>query len=247
MSFGLCCARQLAQRVVVDRLRVRADEVRHHLERLARVVERVAVSEVAAVREVEAEDRVAGRAGREVDRHVRLGAGVRLDVDVVATEELLGAGARQLLGDVHALAAAVVALAGVAFGVLVGHHRTHGREHRGGDEVLGRDQLESLVLAAALVADGGRDLGVALADRGLQEVEERAAFVLVHDVAPCPEATLRPGLVVPGRPDPGPRTRSLFRSCPRGADAGRSRTAWPGRCRASGSRRRARWCARPCR
>ena len=49
---------------------------------------------------------------RQVDGHVGLGAGVRLDVGVLGAEELLGALDGQRLDHVDELAAAVVALAG---------------------------------------------------------------------------------------------------------------------------------------
>ena len=61
---------------------------------------------------------------------------------------------------VHELAAAVVALARIALGVLVGEHGAQRLQHRLGDEVLGGDQLELRALAARLVADGAADLGV---------------------------------------------------------------------------------------
>jgi hypothetical protein len=75
-------------------------------------IERVAVGQVAAVREVHAEHRVARLEQRQVDRHVGLRAGMRLDVGVVGAEERPGAADGGALGDVDELAAAVVPLAG---------------------------------------------------------------------------------------------------------------------------------------
>ena len=77
----------------------------------------------------QAHDRVAGLQQRVVDGGVGLRAGVRLDVGVLGAEQRLGAVDRELLDDVDVLAAAVVALARVALGVLVGQHgalRTRG-------------------------------------------------------------------------------------------------------------------------
>ena len=88
------------------------------------------------------EDGVARLQQREVDGHVGLRAGVRLHVGVLGAEELLGAVDGQRLGDVDELAAAVVALAGVALGVLVGQHRAGRLQHGLADEVLRGDQLE---------------------------------------------------------------------------------------------------------
>ena len=69
------------------------------------------------------------------------------------------------LGDVDEFAAAVVALAGIALGVLVRHHRAGGFEHGAADEVLGGDQLESRILAVELVADGPGNLGIGFGER----------------------------------------------------------------------------------
>ena len=110
--FGLVLVREALDLVVVDRLGLRVQAVRHEVEPLAREVDRRAVGEVAAVGEAHAEDRVAGVEHRVVDGHVGLRAGVRLDVGVVGAEQLLGAVAGDVLDDVDDLAAAVVALAG---------------------------------------------------------------------------------------------------------------------------------------
>ena len=118
----------------------------------------MAVRQVAAVRQVHAEHGVARLEQRQVDRHVRLRAGVRLHVGVVGAEQRLRARDRRALDDVDELAAAVVALARIALGVLVRQHRAGGFEHRAADEVLRRDQLEAAVLAVQLVAKRGGDL-----------------------------------------------------------------------------------------
>ena len=85
---------------------------------------------------------VPGSSHGEVGGEVRRRPGVRLDVGVVGAEELLHAVAGQVLGHVHPLAAAVVALARQALGVLVREHGAGRLEHGVADEVLGRDQLE---------------------------------------------------------------------------------------------------------
>ncbi len=77
-------------------------------------------------------------------------AGVRLHVGEAAAEQLLRALDGEVLGDVDELAAAVVALAGIAFGVLVGQHRALRLQHGAGDDVLGGDQLDLVALATIL-------------------------------------------------------------------------------------------------
>ena len=84
------------------------------------------------------------------------GAGVRLDVGVLGAEERLGAVAGEVLDLVDDLAAAVVALAGNALGVLVVEPRAERLEHRDRGEVLRGDELERLLLARPAPRRGGR-------------------------------------------------------------------------------------------
>ena len=96
-----------------------------------------------------------------VDGDVGGSAGVRLHVGVFGAEQFLGAIDGELLDFVGVFAAAVVALAGIAFGVFVGEDRAHGFEHGFGDEIFAGDELEAGGLAAGFVAqqigDGGID------------------------------------------------------------------------------------------
>ena len=87
----LVLVRQPLELVVVDPLVVLAHAVGDDRVELAGEVERMAVRQVAAVRQVHAEHGVARLQQREVDRHVRLRAGVRLHVGVLGAEQLLGA------------------------------------------------------------------------------------------------------------------------------------------------------------
>src|SRR5579864_9839717 len=113
----------------------------------------MAVCQVAAVRQVHAEDRVARIQYAGVGGLVGLRAGVRLHVGVFGTIELLGAFARQIFDHVHVFAAAVIPLAGVTFGVLVGEHAAGGFENRFGGEIFAGDQFQARVLAFGLLAD----------------------------------------------------------------------------------------------
>ena len=97
---------------------------------------------------------------REIRGRVRLRAGVRLHVRVGGAEQLLGAIDRELLGDVDVLAAAVVALARIAFGVLVREHRALRLEHARARVVLGSDQLDVVFLALPLGVERRLELGI---------------------------------------------------------------------------------------
>ena len=152
------------QLVVVDELGVAADLVKRGPVELAAEAQPVAVGQVAAVREIEAENRVAGLQDRRIGRGVGLRAGVRLHVDVLAAEDLLGAIAGQVLDHVGVLAAAVVAAAGVALGVFIGEDGAGRLEHCFGDEVFAGNHLQPLVLAEGFVVKGGGDVGVGLGE-----------------------------------------------------------------------------------
>jgi hypothetical protein len=139
--------------VVVDEVRLARDAVVDDVVEPAREVHLQAVRQVAAVRELEREDRVAGVEAREVHGHVRLRSRVRLDVRVLGAEEGLRAVDRELLDLVHDLAASVVAPAGVALGVLVRRHAADRFQHRRPREVLGGDELDLAPLALELAPE----------------------------------------------------------------------------------------------
>ena len=79
---------------------------------------------------------------------------------VLGAEDLLRAVDRELLDLVHHLAAAVVALARIALGVLVGQDRALRLANRARDPVLGRDQLDVVFLALPFAGDRRRQFGV---------------------------------------------------------------------------------------
>ena len=112
--------------------------------------------------QVHAQHRVAGLAQSHIDGVVGLSAGVGLDVGKFRVEQLAGPLDSKVLRHVHALAAAVIPLAGVALGVLVGEHAAHGGKHRLGNDVLRRDELNVVVLALILRPDGRAHLGIVL-------------------------------------------------------------------------------------
>ncbi len=173
MSFGRVCEREPLDLVHVDEVGLRADLVGRDVVELPRDVELHPVREMAAVREREAHDPVARVEQRVEDLRVGGRPGVRLDVRVLGAEQLLGAVDRELLDDVHVLAAAVVAPPGVALGVLVRQHAALALQDRLRDEVLGGDHLQRALLAIELEADGLGDLRVDLGERAVEEVRRQ--------------------------------------------------------------------------
>ena len=183
--------REAEHLVVVDEIRLAAHAVVGDRVQASGEVDLEPVCEMAAVRELEREDRVAVLERGQVDGHVRLRARVRLHVRVLGAEERERTVDRGLLDLVDHLAAAVVALAGVALGVLVRRHRSDGLEDRRPREVLGGDQLDLAALALELAPEELGDLGVDLGDPGGAKLLERlvrdghAGMVLraPHDLA----------------------------------------------------------------
>ncbi len=125
------------------------------------------VRQVAAVREIHAEDRVARLQRGHVNGNVRLRARMGLHVGVLRAKQSFRAVDRQLLGAVGEFAAAVVALAGIALGVLVGEHRAHRFQHRFGNEIFRGDQLEARALAASFVAQHFGDFRIDFLQRAV--------------------------------------------------------------------------------
>ena len=165
ISFGLLALGDGFHLVVVDGLGVSADVIEGGAIELAAEAEPVAVRQMAAVGEIEAKDGIARSENGGVGRGVGLRAGVRLHVDVLGAEDLLGAIAGEILNNVGVFASAIVAAAWVAFGVFVGEDGAGGLQHRFGDEVFAGNHLQPLVLAEGFMVDGGGDLGVGLGKR----------------------------------------------------------------------------------
>src|SRR3954468_7416944 len=121
--------------------------------------------EVPAMRERHPEDGIAGFEHRGVYGLVGLTARMRLDVRVGAVEQLLGTIDCELLGDIHVLATAVIALARIAFSVLVGEHRALCLQHSRAGVVLGSDELDVVFLTLALRRQGVSELWIEAGDR----------------------------------------------------------------------------------
>ncbi|MNF99312.1 hypothetical protein D3C84_822050 [compost metagenome] len=120
------------------------------------------MGQVTTVGQAHAQDGVASRQQGQVNGAVGLRAGVRLNVGVVGAEQLFCSINCKLLDDVDVLATAVVALARVAFGVLVGQYRALSFHHRWAGVVFRSDQLDVFFLALSFLLHGGKKVGVVL-------------------------------------------------------------------------------------
>src|SRR5262245_40982069 len=109
------------------------------------------VRQMTAMRKIHSENGVAVIACSQVDGHIGLASGMRLHVDVIGVEELLGAIDRRSFDDVGKFTSSIIAFARITFGIFIGEDRTGGLEHSFGNEVLRRNQFEPLMLPAGFV------------------------------------------------------------------------------------------------
>jgi len=158
--FGLMFFGEAFDFVVVDAFVFFADAVGDELVHAAGKIERVAVGQMAAVGEIHAEDDVVFLQRGHIDGDVGGSAGVGLHVGVFGAEEFFGAVDGELFDFVGVFAAAVVAFAGIAFGVLVGEDRAHGFEDGFRDEVFTGDEFEAGGFALRFFAEEFGDLRV---------------------------------------------------------------------------------------
>ena len=161
---GLAFLGNAHQIVVIDPLRLLRNAVGYDVEVLAGEVYRAAVCEMPAMGQVHAQNGVTGLQHGKIHGDIGLRAGVGLHIGVLRAKDLAGAGAGQLLHHVHILAAAVIAVAGVTLGVLVGKVRARGGQYGGAHEVLAGDELQMVPLAAQLLPHGGGEFGVGSGD-----------------------------------------------------------------------------------
>ncbi len=159
---GLALLSDAVELIVVDLLGLIVEGIGDLMEVLAGDVDRAAVGQVTAVGEVHAHVGVAGLEQSLERGEVGGSTGVGLDVGVLSAEQLAGALTSDLFGLVDAVAAAVVTLAGITLGILVGKAGAHRHHDGGGDDILGSDQLDVALLAVIFLLNGGADFGVIL-------------------------------------------------------------------------------------
>ena len=145
-DFGTALSGGFQQGVVVDGL-VLPQTIGHDMEIFSGDIYGAAVAQVAAVCQIHAKNSIAGLRQSEECRQIGVGTGMGLDVGIVAAEQLTGSLSRQLLRHVHCIAAAVVAVAGIALGILIGKAGTHRQHDRGTDNVFRSNQLNIALLA----------------------------------------------------------------------------------------------------
>jgi hypothetical protein len=115
-------AREFGDLVHVDALVLAPHAIGHRLEPFARHVDRRPMSQMPTGRQIEPHEGVAGLHQRKENFRVSRSAGMRLHIGELAAEQSGRPLDRQPLGNIHELAAAVVALARQTFGIFVGEN-----------------------------------------------------------------------------------------------------------------------------
>ena len=145
----LVLARHGGELVVINPLVVLAHAVVDDFKKFAGEIRLVAVGQMAAVAQIHREHLVAGFEHGKIDGHVRLAAGMRLDVGVFRAEQFFRAVNGELLDGVNVFAAAIPAFLRQALGVFVREHGALGFQHRRADKIFAGDQLDVFLLAHA--------------------------------------------------------------------------------------------------
>ena len=120
------------------------------------------MGQVSTMSQGEAQDRVARLRDGHQHGCIRLSTGMGLHIGVLRAEDLLGTVPGEVLNDVHIFAAPVVPTPRVPLRIFVRQHRTLGLKDRSGNEVLTRNHLERVPLAAQFAGNGVGNLGVEL-------------------------------------------------------------------------------------
>ena len=128
------------------------------------------------MREVHPEDGVAWLQECEVDRHVGACSRVWLDVCVFGAKDLLCTVTGDVFDDIHPFAPAVVAVAWVAFGVLVCQRASLRFTNSTRDNIFAGNQLEFVCLPGILAADCCKHIRVSFREVGFKRRQRMASF-----------------------------------------------------------------------
>ena len=118
--------------------------------------------QVTSMRGVHSQNGVSGLEGGKIYRHIGLGAGVRLDVDMIGPEELFGPLDSQGLHDIDKFAPIVVSLSRVTFGVFVGHDAALGFENRLAHKIFRWNQFQFSRLSPGFLENGTGYVGICI-------------------------------------------------------------------------------------
>ena len=147
------------------------------------------MGKVSAVCQIHAHYSVARLKECKLDSHVGLCAGVGLNIHISAAEKLFSPLPSQLLGDIYALAAAVIALSRVAFGIFVCHYASVGLKHGVGNIVLGCDKLDVMILSGLFLLYCSPDFRVCIFQMVVKKSHDfLPVCVFLHFISKAPNS-----------------------------------------------------------
>ena len=147
MRRGFVLPGELRYLIVVYTFGVAIDSVSDDVVEFPRDIRRRSVGEVTTVSEIHTENRVARGKKREINRHIRLAAGMGLNVGVLRTEELTRPITSEVFRFVNVFTPTIVPFSRIPFGVFVGQDGPGRFENSVARIVLTRDEFELLRLA----------------------------------------------------------------------------------------------------
>jgi len=125
--------------------------------------------QMAAMRQIEPQNRVPmlqnGHISRRIGLRTRMRLHIRVNCHSRHSKKLLGPVPSEIFNHVRILAAAVIPLPRIPFGILVRKHRTGSLKHGFRNEVLAGNHLQPLVLAQHFMVNGGSHLRIGLGER----------------------------------------------------------------------------------
>ncbi len=138
------------------------DIILESLEHETREVDGTAVAQVTAVAQIETEKFVTGLQTCHEHGHVGLCSRVGLNVGPLCAKHLLEAVDSDKLCFVHHFTSAVITVAGIALGILVGEARAHGLHHLVTDEIFRGNKFDAFLLTLMFAFDDVEDCVVSL-------------------------------------------------------------------------------------
>jgi hypothetical protein len=115
---------------------------------------------MSAVCEIHRKNLVTGLKKRKESRKVGIRSGMRLNVCVISAPKLASTGASDLLDLINKFTSAVVTLAGITLGILVGKNTARCEKNCLGNDVFGCDKLDITALTRKFSATRRADFGV---------------------------------------------------------------------------------------
>ena len=158
-------AGQLFHLIVIYPPRVAVDPVMHKVVEPAGKTDPGPMGQVPAVAKFHGQDGITGLQQSKIARHVGLGAGVRLDIDILCSKQGSGPFNGQPFGPVHVAASAVIAFVRITFGILVGKDTALDLHDRPAGDIFRSNQLQVFCLALSFRLDGPGYFGINLAQR----------------------------------------------------------------------------------